>query len=248
MEPYVTVAVFMLPTELAVARGLLESEGIPCRTLDEFTVQVHNLYSQAIGGVKLQVPEADAGRAKALLREGGFISDGIPEEDRFWPKVVHWTDGIPLLRRIELPIARIMVLAALAMLVLVVPIALASRPSATELLTDGTWCVESVVHDGEALQPNSVAPPGYFMLDDTGYEGCEETLWFHSTGEVRVPGFGTPSRQGNWTVDRGRLWIDVTGGPDRVYEGPFAIAVDRHYLTLRSQRTTIHCTRLRLLW
>lgn len=57
----------MFPHEMAIDRSKLESAGIKCFTKDEFMAQVHNFYSNAIGGVKLQVFAADLPEAKRLL-------------------------------------------------------------------------------------------------------------------------------------------------------------------------------------
>jgi hypothetical protein len=249
MEPYVTVATFMLPTELAVARGLLESEGIDCRTLDEFTVQVHNLYSQAIGGVKLQVPAEEAEHARALLREGGFLFDAaVPEEDHTWQRFLEWTGRVPLLRRLELPMARLMVLVALLLALVLVPLGLASMPTVADLLTQGEWCVDRVVHDGQDMEPHQMAYQEDLLTLELVYPDCRETLWFRSTGEVWLPAYGTRRQQGQWAVARGGLWIQLADGTSGIYEGPFAVSVNEHYLTLRSQRTTIHCTKHRYGW
>jgi hypothetical protein len=70
----VTVATFVYQHEFGIPRSLLESEGIECFVCDEFTVSVHPFYSNAIGGIKLQVNESDAQRAVDILIEGGFIN------------------------------------------------------------------------------------------------------------------------------------------------------------------------------
>jgi len=72
-ENLVTVIRFVYPHELGIPRSLLESEGIECFVRDEYTVSVHPFYSNAIGGIKLQVKERDAQLAMELLIEGGFI-------------------------------------------------------------------------------------------------------------------------------------------------------------------------------
>ena len=73
-ENLVTVVSFVYPHELGIPQSLLESEGIECFVRDEFTVTVHPFYSNAIGGIKLQVRENDAQRAMDILIEGGFIN------------------------------------------------------------------------------------------------------------------------------------------------------------------------------
>ncbi|GEM_PF-199752 len=70
---FVTVRIFELPSDLLIARGVLEANGIECQTKDELTVQVDNFLSNAIGGVKLQVKEEDVLIANQLLNEGGFL-------------------------------------------------------------------------------------------------------------------------------------------------------------------------------
>jgi hypothetical protein len=64
-----TVAGFQESFGAYLARGKLESEGIPAVVIDEHTVQNDWLYSQAIGGVKVQVPEEDFERAVEILAE-----------------------------------------------------------------------------------------------------------------------------------------------------------------------------------
>lgn len=49
-------------------RTRLESEGITCVVSDEYLVRVNWLLSNAIGGVKLMVPEWEESRAREVLR------------------------------------------------------------------------------------------------------------------------------------------------------------------------------------
>lgn len=67
MNKLVTIKTFTYPHEAYVVRGKLESEGIETFMKDELTVQVHNFYSNAVGGVKLQVLEEDVERALSVL-------------------------------------------------------------------------------------------------------------------------------------------------------------------------------------
>ena len=73
MEDWITVITFTFPSESYVPRSVLESEGIEVFMKDELTAQVHNFYSNAIGGVKLMVRKDDARRAYEILKEAGFI-------------------------------------------------------------------------------------------------------------------------------------------------------------------------------
>lgn len=67
MEQLITIKTYTYPHEVYVERGKLESEGIETFLKDEATVQVHNFYSNAVGGVKLQVFADDAERAITIL-------------------------------------------------------------------------------------------------------------------------------------------------------------------------------------
>jgi len=73
MPELILLTSFTLPQDAYVAKSFLESEGIDVYLRDEFTIQVDNFYSNAIGGVKMMVKEDEAERALQLLIEGGFI-------------------------------------------------------------------------------------------------------------------------------------------------------------------------------
>lgn len=73
MSAWITIQTFMYPHEASLAKAKLESAGIDCFVQDELTIQVINLYSNALGGVKLQVPEDKTEEARSILIEGGFI-------------------------------------------------------------------------------------------------------------------------------------------------------------------------------
>lgn len=75
MEPatnLTTILIRTYPHELAAPRAMLETLGIPTFTANEFTAHVQPFYSQAIGGVELQVYEEDAMRARTILEEAGY--------------------------------------------------------------------------------------------------------------------------------------------------------------------------------
>jgi hypothetical protein len=74
-EKFVTVLTFTFVHDVAIIRGRLEAEGITCFVKDKFTVQVQPFYSNAIGGVKLQVRESDINQAIEILKETGYIEE-----------------------------------------------------------------------------------------------------------------------------------------------------------------------------
>jgi hypothetical protein len=65
-----------------MVRVRLEDEGIVCLVPDEFTVIMNPLYSNAVGGVRLQVRESDIERAKEVLIHYGYIKRETEQEAR----------------------------------------------------------------------------------------------------------------------------------------------------------------------
>lgn len=85
MEKLIKIATFNYPSELAVVRTILESNDINCFVKDELTIQTHNFYSNAIGGIKLEVPYKDCEKALSILMESGnknYISIDLETEEK----------------------------------------------------------------------------------------------------------------------------------------------------------------------
>lgn len=87
MGSYVTVDSFLHPIDAHLAKGLLESEGIPVLLHSEHHVWSAWPLASALGGIRLQVPRGHLLTARALLdrqRSGEFQraleeQQGIPE-------------------------------------------------------------------------------------------------------------------------------------------------------------------------
>ncbi|SRR4030042_2714525 len=72
-EDLATIAQFSQGAEAYIMRGRLETEGIGCFIADEHLISINWLYSNAIGGVKLQVKKSDIEKAKKILAEKSDI-------------------------------------------------------------------------------------------------------------------------------------------------------------------------------
>ncbi|HRO43610.1 MAG TPA: DUF2007 domain-containing protein [Flavipsychrobacter sp.] len=73
MDNLVTIKSFTYAHEAAMARSVIESEDIFCFLKDELTIQANPFYSNALGGVKLQVKEEDRVNAIRILKEYGYL-------------------------------------------------------------------------------------------------------------------------------------------------------------------------------
>jgi hypothetical protein len=74
----VKIATFSFPHEAHIARALLDAMGIPSFVADEHTINAIWLFSDAMGGVRLQVPAAFAIQAQEILN-GPVEIESIPE-------------------------------------------------------------------------------------------------------------------------------------------------------------------------
>lgn len=83
MNDWITVATFTYPHQSAILKGRLESEGIQCFIKDENIVNANPFYSNAVGGVKVQVRENDAERASEIVKDYFY---NVNSEDEFEPE------------------------------------------------------------------------------------------------------------------------------------------------------------------
>lgn len=59
----------------AIVKAMLEAHDIPCHAADEMTINANPFYSNAVGGVKIQVSTERVVEAVRLLKENGYFPD-----------------------------------------------------------------------------------------------------------------------------------------------------------------------------
>ncbi len=64
---YIPIAAYENYVTAHLAMGRLEAESIRCWLMDENTVTMMPIWSQALGGIKLMVPDVQAPRAQEIL-------------------------------------------------------------------------------------------------------------------------------------------------------------------------------------
>lgn len=236
MDAFVTVATFTYPIELAVIKGRLESDGIDCLVKDELTVQVYGLYSNAIGGIKLQVKEADIPRAKKLLIEGGYIKEEQNPSVNFWVSMGRITRKVPFLNKVR-PELRFIILSGVLCFSLVWLVFKATTPSTLEYLTKYSWCLERLVYEGNEFVPNSIGLKLFAM------GSCKEHIRFRANGSVDFPGFNSQMFSGQWTLNEGLLDVLQVENYPQVFMGEYKIDINGNTMILVSETTTIYCKR-----
>lgn len=83
--PLITIERMLDPLQAQLVQALLQSEGIPCFVADQQTVQTNPLWTMLVGGVRLQVPQRLAQRAREViadLEQGRYALDENAAPDR----------------------------------------------------------------------------------------------------------------------------------------------------------------------
>ena len=115
--PYITIKTATYPTELYLSQTLLEDAGIRTHLKDELTVQADPLISNAVGGVKLQVPEEDAFRAIEILKEAGYLNHEDFQPSPFWVSLNETTRDLPFMKRLPVELRLIILLGLVCLVV-----------------------------------------------------------------------------------------------------------------------------------
>jgi DNA-directed RNA polymerase subunit RPC12/RpoP len=84
---WVTVASFPNVVAADIAQLKLESEQIPCVVLNRNLVSLNWLWTNAFGGLMIQVPEHEVARATAILAEKAAASPDMDEDEEYRPAV-----------------------------------------------------------------------------------------------------------------------------------------------------------------
>jgi len=232
---WITIKTFTLPIEAAIIRGRLESEGIECFLTNELTTQVNPLYSNAIGGVELQVRESDLQNAIAILKEGGYLPDEDALPSTFLLKLDSITLKIPFLKKLQL-LLRLMILVAVFVGAIVSFIIYANLPTTSERLTANKWCLDNVVYDNKKFIPETDA---FIKFIGSGF--CNESITFLDNGKVTFPGFKSNSVWAHWQLENDFLIISRADTFDFVYNGLYKLEFSNNQLILKSEKTTLNC-------
>lgn len=94
MSELVTIKISNYISELSIAKTFLEDQGIICFIKDEYINQIYAMNNSMLGGIKLQVPEENAERARLLLVEGGFAKKEDYEIPKSTMRLVKWYEKL----------------------------------------------------------------------------------------------------------------------------------------------------------
>lgn len=256
-EPlFTTIAFFNLPHETAVPMALLESEGIECFLPDESTVQVYNFYSNAIGGLRLQVKTEDAPRAIEILQKGGFLPSGNEEEkitsdenpspgigDSWKTDPEPVTDYVPADEPVLLhnePEARKRSRLVPVLLLLVVILAavsayffFAKRDGLEEKLEAYSWHIVSVTKNERGLSP--YMDPRHFELKEPS-----QVAIFYPDGRFELQRPEGKIVKAHWTIQEKRLVLNSFTELGEIYADVYnVIWINENNISLEASSTSL---------
>lgn len=240
MSNFKTIATFVFPSEMQIAKAKLESENIQCRVLDELTVQAHNFISNAIGGVKLQVEESNFERACSILSEGG-LNLSTESEPTGLEKFLHKPKN-----------RKVVGIALFSFLALVITFSLGfflysyfNKPTPFEKFVNGDWCLDHIVYSNEEYLPKTIKRNPGIGITYTPYfydiRNCQEKIVFRQDGSLNLPGFNTPRLNGNWEFDGDSLTISNVDSLDFVFDYKYNIEFYNGLMILVSDYTHVVC-------
>jgi|CXWL01.1.fsa_nt_gi hypothetical protein len=225
-DDFVTIMTFTLPHEVAVIRARLESEDIECNVQNELTVQVYNFYSNAIGGIKLQVKEKDWENALVIMKEVGYFQEEAKESSEFTKQVEKVISSIHLH-------SKKIIIAVVAMIGGGWGLSTYMEKGVIETLNiqliRKDWCLEQIKYNGKVLNPITTGPVAQMYGDR-----CETRIKFLGNGLVNLPGINTGRPQGVWGVIGDSLYIYGLDTLNEIYGGAYKTEMNNDVLTLRS--------------
>jgi len=239
MDTFVTVLTVQYPQQLWIIKGRLESEGIQCFVKDELTVQAYNLYSNAVGGVKLQVQKQDVERAVEILTDLGYIKEE-PIKPDLLTQINEKKASIPFLKKVNVGQAIIIVTLSFVV-ILTTLLYFIFRPSVSDLLTRNSWCVDRVDYKGQLIGPKTTESFSIKLLDRNGNADCLEKMTFDNTGHIKLPGINSNPLLGHW-----KIGDDITIDTDyftNIFNGNYKMELSNNLLVLKSNTTTIYAHR-----
>ena len=233
MNDFITIKTFTYPHEAEIVGGMLESEGIEYNIKDALTTQINPLYSNALGGAKLQVRQSDVEAALAILKETGYLKNGEVRFDilRDFESV---TSAIPVLNKLRVEFRFLTVVATVTIIVLTA-IYFITVPGFSERLINGNWCVDCLYFEGKKYFPKTTGLR--IIMDDQ----CSEAMDMRKNGDIILPGFHSSNVYGHWELTGRTVRISSVDTFQNVFNGDYKATIEGNQLILRSQATSIFC-------
>lgn len=231
MDNFIPLLSVSQASELAVLRARLEFENIHFRIRDELTTQIQPFYSNAIGGIKLEVIEADYNRALEIIADAGFKVPEEPKIPAIMERIGKFTSRIPLLKKLSLELRFLLSIALIILAILgsvYLAIYLVNLPTRMERLTGQTWCIDRLLVDGKKS-----------LFSNQGL--CNAELLLHEDGSVYLNQPEGMSLLGQWQTEGDSLFIYNFDSHGDIFNGRYYYELETEALILNSEHTAMIC-------
>lgn len=244
---WVTIKTYNFGIDATMAQHLLENEGIETHLMDELSIQMNPLYSNALGGVKLQVWEEDVEHAIKVLQLENILqpedvyriankNNTLTTTDNLNNKQHEKDEEVEGSNRPNKPVNKLAIaLIVLSMLGIIAFVSYMIQPSLQEKLTDKRWCVNYAIIGTETHHPNSI---GLQITDGR----CTEYTVFYKSGRMLFPGFDSPFSEGQWTMSNDEITIQLYDSTLQVFNGTYKVNLNEHGATFISPNVSISTT------
>lgn len=217
---------------------MLESEGITCRVIDQYTIEVYHFMSYGVGGIKLQVPASEYDRAKALLIAGGFLPVVDELKFSFIERLLQSSRTQFLAGKVSIGL----LVLAFAVLIVIVTYSKLNRPDPILSVLNHEWCVDHFTYQGKTHYPATIErqpeqPNGQIRI----VEWCNEKLVIVEDGRLLLPGYYGPPISGQWHREAEYLNFGDLDTLPAIFGGRFTFERYNNMLKLSSDNTEIIC-------
>lgn len=221
----------------------MELEGIDASIPDEYTADVAPFYSQAIGGIRIQVNAKDFDQAHAILTENGYLKAEPTAEN----KVLKWINQITL----QLPIikywrseVRILSFVIVVLALIITPLVFFSQPTFKDQITSHNWCLTKATLKGKDLR---IINSQFKITLNT----CEHLVNFYTSGKFDVPKFEDAAPIVSWDEYGKGIYVHVDSTRNNsklatFFEGEYEIFQMGDLLELKKDDVILQFMRLDL--
>jgi len=237
MGDFVTVLTRPYPQELYVIKSRLESDGIECFLKDELTVQSNNFWSNAVGGVKLQVQEQDVKQAIELLKELGYIKEEQIYSEDLLTRIDNKTSSLPFLKALKVS-HRVVVLLVISVTIITTLSYLILKPSRLELLTDSPWTIDKVYFNNKLVGPKTDEILNVPGRGDVDLSELGELASFDKNNSLSFPGLHSRVIDGTWKFNGSQIILHADT-LNSILDGSYDVDISDKQLVLKSLTTVI---------
>lgn len=223
MSEFKTILTFTLVNEASIARSLLESNDIPVFIKNENTIQTVSFYSNALGGVQLQVPEDLIPEAITVLTDAGYKLNAEAKESKWLQTFDGISSGIPYVKKIS-PVYRFIILIGTLITLISIIIFGLFGADLNKKITDNEWCVNVV----------SIAEITAMPI----FSSCQYKMKFIGDSTLTIVKDDSAD-SGKWSLDGNRLSIEGFSRIGMDINGIHLVNQDGDELILKNKQSQI---------